>query len=187
MDCWEGCTPCIVFISHWLQVCLVNPTHWYSLARWIHPQQEQNEFAGLLVGITSVTVNKSSFFIYQLSVLAFYLIYRRDKCYHSLANKEVEARIVGLVWGHCGDSNWKSGSSRPVFTNVNCLMVLVLSYWSQLLQGALVHKRILSLTVTFQVWWALTDCVTFKLDVATEMCRVSCIIPLLFDQFLLLV
>lgn len=186
MDCWEGCTPCIVFISHWLQVCLVNPTHWYSLAKWIHPQQEENDFAGLLVGITSVTVSKSSFFIYQLSVIAPYVIYRRDKCYLRLANGETEARSVGLVWGHHGASNWKSDSSRPVFTNVNCLMALVLSYWSQLLQGALVHKQILYLKITFQEWWALTPCVTFKLDVATETCRVSCSIPLLFDQFLLL-
>lgn len=182
MDCWDRCTPCIVFISHWLQVCLVSPTRWYSLSKWIHPQQEQNEFAGLLVGITSVTVNKSSFFIYQFSAIALYVIYRRDKCYHRLANKEVEARSVGLVWGHCGASNWKSDSSRPIFKNINCLMALVLSYWSQLLQCALVPKQILYLKISFQELWALTACVTFQLDVATEMCRVSCsIVPLLFD------
>lgn len=65
-------------------------------------------------------------------------------------------------------------------------MALVLSYWSQLLQGALVHKQNLYLKIAFQELWALTACVKFKLDVVTEMCRVSCcIIPLLFDQFLL--
>lgn len=130
-----------------------------------------------------MTVNKTSFFIYQLSVIALYVIYRRGKRYHHLANNDIEARSVGLVWGHSGASNWKCDSSRPILANVNCLMVLALSYLSQHLQGALVHKQVFYLKITFHERWALTAYVTW-----TEMWLVSCCVtPLLFDQLLLLV
>lgn len=51
------------------------------------PTAKEHEFAGLLVGITSVTVNKPSFFMYHLSVRAVFVIYRRDNSYHILQIK----------------------------------------------------------------------------------------------------
>lgn len=138
VDCWEVCTPFMVLISHWLQVCLVNPADWYSLSKWIHPQPDQNEFAGL-VGITSVTVNKSSFLIYQLSVIALYVIYRRDKCYHHLANREWSKKRRACL-RPLKSQQLKIWQLHAHIYDCKLSDVLVFSCWSQLLQGALVYK-----------------------------------------------